>query len=224
MAAPVAGYVQLPLDTGNTGKKVRTQSRVVGADTVHEHFFVPISVRKLTGLYFASNAVLSVQASAQNGTATAHWWFQVPSGASVRARIRRLEIGIGITATTTMPTAPRIVLNRYTFTGTASGATVTPAKRNSGDATNVADMRTAVTGMTVSMVAAMVARIIPGAPLTTSGWGMPWANLRWDPSNEDEFIDLAAGEGVLLYQPDAGTASDTRRMSCTLVWDEYDNV
>ena len=40
MAAPIANKIILPDDSGNTGKKVRTQTRVVGADTVHEHFFV----------------------------------------------------------------------------------------------------------------------------------------------------------------------------------------
>ena len=31
-------YVQLPDDSANTGKKVRTNSRTVGADSVHEHY------------------------------------------------------------------------------------------------------------------------------------------------------------------------------------------
>ena len=31
-------FVQLPNDSGNTGKKIRTNERVVGADTVEEHF------------------------------------------------------------------------------------------------------------------------------------------------------------------------------------------
>ena len=33
-------YVQLPSDTGNTGKLVRTNTRVVGGSTVHEHFMI----------------------------------------------------------------------------------------------------------------------------------------------------------------------------------------
>jgi hypothetical protein len=33
-------FIQLPTDAANTGKKVRVNSRVVGADTVHEHFNV----------------------------------------------------------------------------------------------------------------------------------------------------------------------------------------
>lgn len=35
-----ASFVQLPDDSINLGKKVRTNTRVVGADTVHEHYFL----------------------------------------------------------------------------------------------------------------------------------------------------------------------------------------
>lgn len=35
-----ASYVQLPDDSLNTGKKVRTNTRTVGPDTVHEHFWI----------------------------------------------------------------------------------------------------------------------------------------------------------------------------------------
>ena len=34
-----ANYVQLPDDSGNTGKKVRTWQRTVGANDTEEHFF-----------------------------------------------------------------------------------------------------------------------------------------------------------------------------------------
>jgi hypothetical protein len=45
MAAPTPSWVQLPLDTSNTGKKMRTQTRHVGADDVLEHAFNPVSLR-----------------------------------------------------------------------------------------------------------------------------------------------------------------------------------
>lgn len=35
-------FIQLPDDTGNTGKKVRTVTRVTGSDTVHEHVFLVV--------------------------------------------------------------------------------------------------------------------------------------------------------------------------------------
>ena len=41
MTAPASTYVQLPSDGSNTGKLNRTQTKVVGSNTVHEHFMVP---------------------------------------------------------------------------------------------------------------------------------------------------------------------------------------
>ncbi len=46
----------------------------------------------------------------------------------------------------------------------------------------------------------------------------------FDPDHEDEFIDMDAGEGVCFYQPDAGTASDLRRIFAWGVHDECDDA
>ena len=98
MAAPIAGFVQLPTDSGNTGKKVRTQTRVVGADTVHEHHFVSISSRKIDGVYFAVSGVVATVAAADNGTTAARLgWLEMPVGGTKRGRLRRfcLEWALG---------------------------------------------------------------------------------------------------------------------------------
>ena len=65
MAAPIAAFAQLPTDSGNTGKKMRTQTRVIGADTVHEHFFIESSTRDMLGSYVAHSGVFTIQATAQ---------------------------------------------------------------------------------------------------------------------------------------------------------------
>ena len=70
MAAPIADKIVLPLDTGNTGKKVRTQTRVVGADTVHEHIYIPTRQAQVLGVYRLGMAQQTVLATAQNGTST----------------------------------------------------------------------------------------------------------------------------------------------------------
>lgn len=50
------GFIQLPDDASNTGKKVRTQSRAIGANTVHEHYTAvsdvsgDVQARVLTGV------------------------------------------------------------------------------------------------------------------------------------------------------------------------------
>ena len=91
MVAPVAAFVQLPLDTGNTGKKTRTQTRVIGADTVHETFVVMSSQRNYFGVYGAHSGNLTIQATATNGTTTGFLWFINPVGSALKCAIARLR-------------------------------------------------------------------------------------------------------------------------------------
>ena len=225
MAGPIASSVVLPDDVTNSGKKIQTQYETIGGDAVHAHFFVPRSRRKILGIYHASMTVQSVQASAQNQTSTGFAWLQMPTGGSVGGRLRRLAIVFSMTGEADMLSVPRIAIARFTFTGTASGASVSHAKRATGDAAATAALRTAVTGMTVTAGAVAWGVVAPTLGLTTSGqfWaGGPVAV--WDPPDEEEWLDFRAGEGLCLYQPDAGTAADSRRFSAAVTWDEFDNA
>lgn len=231
MAGPLADKIILPLDTGNTGKKVRTQTKVIGSDTVHEHIFVKERKGLVLGVYGATSALLSTQASAQNGTSTGHIWCHVPTAISgKKARIRRLLVRHGISAATpTCPTSPRVVAALFTFTGTASGAAITPAKYDSTYPAQVLDLRTAVTGLTVTVGAIIGHALTP--PFLLGGTVadiMQWLTLP-DPvisigADEDEWPVLAPGQGLLIYQPDAGTTSDIRRLTVDLTWDEIDTA
>lgn len=222
MAAPVAAFVQLPTDSGNTGKKVRTQTRVVGSDTVHEHFFIPISQRGKTGVYSFTSGVLAVQAAAQNGTTTGFLWLQNPAGSTVKAAIRRLNVQSQFTTSLSTPTAPRIQFNLFTFTGTASGASITPAKVDSAQAANQVILRSASTGMTVTLGAAMWASF----PFVVAGTaGLIFGNAaqaEMIPQDEDGYTVLRTGEGVVCWQADAGTTADTRKWIVNGGWEEYE--
>lgn len=228
MARPVAAFIQLPSDSGNTGKKQRTQSRVVGSDTVHEHFVIPITREKLTGTYYFAHAVQSVQASAQNGTSTGFWWLEVPSGATIRARLRRYRhfYDWGAVPAADVPTIPRILVARFTFTGTASAGALTAGKRASSDAANVANLRTGTTGMTITLGAHMFGSMAPFVDFATAVGinTQPREVHQYEPLGDDEFIELDAAEGLLMYQPDAGTASDLRRFFGWGCWDEFDDA
>jgi len=231
MAGPIADKVILPLDTGNTGKKVRTQTRVIGADTVHEHFFIQTSRRKIEGIYnFAATAPASVQATAQNGTATGFFWLELPVGGTRRARLRDFKVTFdwGVVPSADVTTLPRIAVARFTFTGTASGALITPARSNSSSemTANVANIRTAVTGMTVTVGAIAWSALAPFIDFATAAGinVQPRFTEYYDPDDEEAYLDFGPGEGLLLYQPDAGTASDIRRFNYWGRWDEYDNA
>jgi hypothetical protein len=225
MAAPVANKIILPLDTGNTGKNVRTQTRVVGADTVHEHFFIPISKDSKLGLYKAHSGVLTIPTAAHNGTTTGHLWFFNPVGNTVKARLRTLVEAMQFTVLTAVDVSvPRSLYSLFTFTGTASGAAITPAKRDSVDAAATCTLRTASTGATVTL-GASIRGLLPPINATASSATIqanmpPALSPPWDP-DEEECLVLRAGEGVVLWAADAGTTAN-RRLLSDWEWEEFE--
>lgn len=218
MAAPITAFAQLPTDSGNTGKKMRTQTRVIGADTVHEHFFVESSTRDMVGSYIAHSGVNLVQATAQTFP-VAFWWLINPVGNSNKIALTAIEVISQLGSALAAPTSPRLLFALFTFTGTASGAQVTPAKLDSTYPATTATFRTASTGMTITKVADVICAL-PIASATAVGYSPP-AMDEWFEDKESNQIILRPGEGIAFYQPDAGTASDTRRIITTVKWDEF---
>ncbi len=220
MSSPIANKVILPLDTGNTGKNIRTQTRVVGADTVHEHFFVPISARSKLGIYFTDSGLQTVQAAAQNGTSTGFLWLINPIGSTVKISLKRVDIDFQISAASAFLTNPRIAFSLFTFTGTPSGAAITPAKRDSTDSAAQGSLRSAMTGLTIALGQIAFA-MLPPVVMTAVGYAEPFEST-WAPFNEEDWIVLRPGEGVVCYQPEAGTSLDTRKLLIDLVWEEFE--
>lgn len=225
MAAPVASKIILPLDTGNTGKNVRTQTRVVGADTVHEHFFIPTSLRSRLGIFYAASGTLTIPTAAQNGGTTGLFWLYNPVGSAVKMAIRRFATQVQFNVTTAVDVSlPRLAFSMFTFTGTGSGAQITPAKHASTDAAAVGNLRTASTGLTVT-VGAMIKSdfppILPTASSATIQANMPpTISNDWDPPEEEQPV-LLAGEGIVCWSADASTTAN-RRTSTDLIWEEYE--
>jgi hypothetical protein len=224
VAKPVISHIVLPDDAGNTGKKVLTQTRDYGGGIVrHEHFYVQARESELLGVYRAALAQQTVQASAQNGTSTGFLWAHVPTAVTNKwARLRRVYITSHHSTALATPTAPRILLSRMTFTGTASGAAHVADKIQSDFPTPVLDLRTAVTGLTPSLVASMGVAAITGAITAVGAYGVNDVDIISPVDAEDNWPVIKPGEGVVLWQDVAGTASDTRKFNPVLVWDEID--
>ena len=225
MAGPVAGFVQLPLDTGNTGKKVRTVSLVVGADTVHHHFFVQAREKKVLGTYRAGLAQVTILAAAQNGTSTGFLWAHMPTAITGKsARIRRLRVESQHSTALATPTAPRITAVQFTFTGTASGAAVAAIENDRLGPAAVLDLRTAVTGLTPSLVGSLGTAGIVGALTAVGAYAPRTIDIVDAATEEDCWPVIAPGEGIVIYQDVAGTTSDTRKANISLLWDEIDTA
>lgn len=222
MAAPVPAYVQLPTDAGNVGKKVRTQTRNVGADTVHEHYFIPISARSYLGIYWAVLSAQTPPQTAQTGVASGNWWLYNPIGSTPKMSVRRWSRSwqFGTLAVDIVPGQFRISL--FTFTGTGSGTAVAFGKHDSTDATAVGNLRTASTGLTITLGNPVWEEQGPILPLAT-GSGVvcgPFQGLERDPDEVAEII-LRAGEGLVDWSAQTLTTAN-RRQTTNLGWSEFE--
>lgn len=224
MAGPIAAFIQLPTDSGNTGKKNRTQTRVIGSDTVHEHFVVPAREAQVLGVYRLGMAQQTVSATVQNGTSSGYLWAHVPTAVTgKKSRMRKIRVESQHGSVLATPTAPRLAVSRFTFTGTASGASVALVKHKSGYPASVFDLRTAATGLTVTLVGVLGSIGLTQA-LTAVGINVPSAIEFIDSQSEDDWPEFAPGEGAVLWQDVAGTASDTRRININIVSDDIDTA
>jgi hypothetical protein len=231
MAAPLQTFIQTPSDFGNLGKRQRIIARHDPFNIVpNDQVVAKLTVRKLQGLYHLGGmSPKALAQNAENGTSTGTAWFQVPTAASINARLRRIEFFWSCITEVDLLVVPRVVMQRFTFTGTASGGLIGAGKNKTTDDANVATWRSATTGMTVSLVSnAFAFQVIPPTLGVTTAVGMFYGRSKWvheyNPVREEGFIDLVPGEGLVIYQIDAGVASDGRTYAFSARWDEYDRT
>lgn len=222
MAAPVADKIILPLDTGNTGKKKRTQTRTVGADSVHTDYVIVEDKRSVTGSYQANSTALTVPAAIHNGTTTGFLWFYNPIGSTIKVQMNRAILGDQFNALAVDLLGGECRASLFTFTGTGSGALVTPSKHDSTDAASQANIRTASTGLACTLGATIFSIQYQTMDLITGGAGH-WAPDRFVYSHQDKAdqIVLRAGEGIVFWHAVAVTTAN-RRLYINLDYDEWE--
>lgn len=231
MAAPLAAYLHLGDDSAFTGKKLHAQSRTVGSDTVYERAVVLDRKAAVLGIYEGNLAQQTILLSAQDGISSGFLWLHMPTAVSgCSARIRRVLATTQHSSALITLTAPRIAMTRFTFTGTATGATVTPDPDTSYRRAK-ADLRTASTGLTVTLVAPLDVAPVCGALTAVEAYAPCAYSTRgplFDSDNmaprEDEFWVIAPGEGVVFWQDTGGTTADTRKLNLQVVFDEIDTA
>jgi hypothetical protein len=218
------GDSSIPLPPEGSGLQVHMrQLTVSGPGTVQQEYIVPTSVRApaaQTGfapVYLAHAGVRVITATAD--TFPAGSWFLInPVGSTIKVAVRSVTVASQLASVLATPTAPRFAVVAFTFTGTASGATVTPRAAQSGFAAATGSLRTANTGLTITRT--QDAWYFLPIALATAVNGTAPQEQTWQPP-EDEQLVLAAGEGIVLTQATAGTTSDTRRVATNLTWSEY---
>lgn len=211
----------------------RTRERTAAALNAVEQYLIPAPERVRSGVYIANTGRHALQAAAH--AANNGFWFLVnPPGSGVLVAVREITYMMGTTSTAiAFANSPRTTLERFTYTGTPSGAQITPGEADNGQPAPQARLYTASTGMTITAGAVANAFLaFPGF----SGGAVPGANTaqpfalrdgvgEWDfPTMGDPgTIVLAEGEGLLYRQADAGATSETasRTATLSLAWEEY---
>lgn len=221
MAVPVADKIILPLDTGNTGKKKRTQTRTVGADSVHEDMVVIVDGRSVTGAYKANSAATTIPSAAQNGTTTGLFWVYNPVGSTIKMQISQIHVLHQFVALAVDLLAGELRCSRFTFTGVNSGAQVTPCKINNAVA-NQGQAATAFATAVPTLGATLDATFLQTMGLATGGAGA-WkpGEDKFDASGEHEEVVLLAGEGLVFWNASAVTTAN-RRALISVAWDEIE--
>jgi hypothetical protein len=222
MAAPVASYIQLPLDTDNTGKKNRTATKVVGSDTVHEHFIVPSPGYTRTGrhAYQSSMHVLSTAA-----TNTTHLVLAMTTAATHRAVIRSIDVSWGITGTIAATTAsPTLVIQKATY-GTVFTASTNGQVINYQSSSTASQLNAYLgsSGASVGTPVPFASFVFP-ALLTTVGSYGGQSNLWRSVEQYDAGtgLEMKAGDLLQVLQPSTGSNGEQRTFTVRVEWDQID--
>jgi hypothetical protein len=222
MAAKTDQVIVLPLDSGNTGKKIRCKESVVGANTVEEYFFIPSSERDTVGQYKFVIPAQAIPIAVHTGTTTGFLFIVNPLTSTIKMAIDRITLKHNFSTTLAVDLiAPLININRISFTGTLSAATTTPAKRKTADAAAQGLIAIASTGLTVTNVAGVWGMVGNTMDLVTGGGGHWSAQTdEWNPNDEDDELILLPGEGIVVWSTLAVTTAN-RKLLINGAWFEY---
>lgn len=177
------------------------------------------------GLFQATIGAQVVQAAAHGAPATgAGFAWLVNEASTMRVMVHEIYFASQLGSALAAPTSPRITCEKFTFTGSPSGAVVAMTKLDTRYApANQSSLRTASTGLTIT-AGNVLAEFFPTASATAVGYAPPAFQFWRPPKNlgRTGALVLAPGEGLLVRQPDAGTAADTRRFVTSFLIEEYD--
>jgi hypothetical protein len=173
---------------------------------------------KLSGAYYVHSRLLSISFGA-NTTTGGLVWLVNPTNSTLSGFVKKWRAQFTPTAVTAFASAPRVTVERFTFTGAPTGTTFTAALRWSNDAAPQLTCRGANTGMTITPGATIAAWFTP-IVLTAVGVSMPVEQLTFDQHDDDDLLILRPGEGIVSRQADAGTALDTRKLMIDGEWEE----
>jgi hypothetical protein len=217
--AVLDSIIQLPLDTGNTGKMKRTQTRTVGANTVHTDYVIVEDPRELVGVYKCSSGVLTVPIAVHNGTTTGFAWLSNPIGSNIAMYVNRLTYKQAFTALAVDLLVGELETSRFTFTGVNSGVSRTPAKIDSNHPAAQGQMFTSFATAVSTLGSEIESTFYLTMPSATPTAVSEIQLDEWIPTNAHEELILRPGEGIVVWHAAAVTTAN-RRLLIIASWDE----
>lgn len=207
--ANIKSYVQVPVDAG--GKKLATALQTVGGDDVHLEYVVaqPFDYQ-ITNVYSFSVGNETIGASA-DATNVGRVYVENDPDSLVIIAVRKIHFTSQVNSALATPTGPFIAVKRFTFTGNSpSGSTIGACLMDTNMTAKNSNwnVRYQSTGMVVTE-GVEVTGFYPIASLTAVGNSTPVVD-EWKPDPMYPLI-IRAGQGIMVQQVNAGTASDTRR-------------
>lgn len=207
----------MPPDPSPAGRNEATRSRTEDSVTKHWSRIIVEDNRVRTGFYNAHTGAHVVSAASQ-ALPAGFWWLFNPVASTVLVAFKGIHWMSQMGSVLVSQTSPRLVVQKFTSTTDPTGAVILPVKSRTSHANNVATVRSANTGLTFTQIGALYS-FLPVASATAVGFA-PADESDWMPPPEGQPI-LAAGEGLMLYQPDVGVSGDTRRFTTNVMWEEF---
>jgi hypothetical protein len=157
------------------------------------------------------SGILTYPIAVSNGTTTGLLWVFNPLLSGIKVGIDRVTIQSQFTALAVDLVAGAVSVNLFTYTGTPSGAAITLAKRKTIDAAPITNVRTASTGMTITLGARLYSVFVQTMDLVTGGGGH-WNPFEKDfmPESDEGQIILEPGEGIVFWNSVAVTTANRR--------------
>jgi hypothetical protein len=184
---------------------------------------------------YQAELIATVNATAQTANTGGFFWGFNPATSGKIVRIERMGIQIGHTTYVLaggLPTAPRLTFTKFTYTGTPSGAVVaangaasTQGKFDTNYATPVFDWRSAITGATCVYGHAIFsslapAQVVSGTVVAPASYSGVVNDNEYQPRETEYEHVIRPGEGLVFFQPEAGTTGDTRKVTARIFWEE----
>jgi hypothetical protein len=217
----VPSNIRLPDDTSNTGKRNRTQTRVVEGVTVHEHFVVPTRSYYRSGRYCYQSTGNTVQAS----SGSTSFVLAMTTTATYRAIIRSIDVAWGQQGESVVcETAPLVVVEKATYGTAISATTLAPALSFQSSSTTAQVLpyvgSSGASAGTAKPFAGFIVPSLNSTAGTFGGYATIYKGI--DQYEQGSGLELKAGDLLRVFQADAGTASDVRKYTVRVEWDEYE--